>query len=398
MSLSLRTRCRRRTGATTVLVAILTLVLASVVAFAIDISRLHMGVNELQTAADAAALRGAAHLQTRPTNAARTPDSVLQFAVKNAALGQTPLTSADVRPMLWDPATSTATNAAWNTANAVEVTTRLPAGLLFGRVFNRSNIPMSRRAVSWVANVTGVDCIRPWGIASTVLQTKLGLTFNPVSQATISAVRDSVRTASGRAWLTVTMAPDVNQTSGVTPTDGFYNAITGTSNSGVPAHVAMITGTQCGNGVAELPVGTVAQQPGNGNNVAKEAGNIVAAGGPCKKGTTANDATCYDPAQPGFVAGPSIVVPLTVPVSTNSVRITSLAVFRMMCAFTVDPPGNPMGPSPERCPHLTSIGRPATGYRRGTIVGYLEAGFVDLGGGAVLGNTPSLGQRLILVR
>lgn len=76
---------RERRGATLVFVAVFALALLGVAAFAIDASRLYVGTNELQTGADAAALRAARYMQTvaggNPTSA------TVSFASANESLG-----------------------------------------------------------------------------------------------------------------------------------------------------------------------------------------------------------------------------------------------------------------------------------------------------------------------
>lgn len=79
-------RRRARRGSTLVLVALFSVVLVGMAAFAIDVSRLYVGVNELQTAADATALRGALYLQRSPGTDG-SADMVL-FAGSNEALGK----------------------------------------------------------------------------------------------------------------------------------------------------------------------------------------------------------------------------------------------------------------------------------------------------------------------
>ncbi len=393
---------RKRRGSTLVFVALFTVALVGMAAFAIDISRLYVGVNELQTGADATALRGALHLQRSPgTDGASVMTS---FASSNEALGQpVVLANSDIESGQWLPATRTFTSYAWSDArvNAVRVSARRSTGLLLGRVLNRLVAVPERKAVAWVANVTGVDCIKPWGIDRSIIETKLAIDLT--TQSGINSLRDLQNTDAGKAQLTVVLSPSVNGGPSVTAPDNFFQAVTGDQNASPNSYESLIVGSGCGNGASEIEVSTVFQQPGQGNQVAQRADAIVRQTnlekGPCKKGLTPNDATCYDPAQAGFVAGPIIVVPLTRPAAQpNRTEVKMLTRFRLMCAFTDDPSGNPLGPSPESCPWLTTVGRTATGYRRSTIVGYPVGGFADLGPGSELGNTLSTGQRLILVR
>lgn len=395
-----RAPARQRRGATTVFVAVLSVVLVGMTALAVDLSRLRTGVNELQTVADAAALNGALLLQNSP--AATQESAIATFGGRNEAFGaRAALSASDVEPGVWNPTTNSFTPNTWTSANAVRVTARGTARLLFGRFLSGTTPTPSRRAVAWVANVTGTDCLRPWGISRSVIESAASVA-DITTQAGINSIRTLLATPSGPAQLTLTLSPNVNGGPAVTAPTSTYQAMTGDQNASPNSYESLVTGAECGDGEVEFLVGATFQQPGQGNQVAQRADAIVrqtqTESGPCKK-RVAGDATCYDPTQPGFVAGRTIVVPITVPAAQpNRVSITMLAEFRLMCAFTDDFPGNPLGPSPETCPWLQSIGRTATGYRRGTIVGYPLSGAMDLGAGTELGNTRGLGQRLILVQ
>jgi Flp pilus assembly protein TadG len=419
---------RTRRGATLVMVALFSVVLVGMAAFAIDVSRLYVGVNELQTGADATALNGALQLQRNPAADGRSTTAT--FGGNNQVMGMPlALTASNIESGIWNPTTRVFTAQSWTSAttNAVRVSANSTSRLLFGGMLARGDSTPTRRAIAWVANVNGVDCIKPWGISRSLLETRHGIDLT--TQAGVNTLRTLLNTTNGPAQLTVVLSPNVNAGTGgngnsngngnngngnngnsgngggpvvTAPTDS-YQAITGDGNASPNSYEALITGTGCGNNVAEFPVNTLFQQPGQGNQVAQRADAIVRQttmeSGPCKKGTTARDATCYDPSFAGYVAGPTIILPLTVPAATpNRTQIVMLTKFRLMCAFTDDPPGNPLGPSPENCPWLQTIGQTATGYRRGTIVGYPVAGPMDLGNGTVLGNTISVGQRLILVQ
>lgn len=392
---------RPRRGSTLVFVALFTVALVGMAAFAIDISRLYVGVNELQTGADATALRGALYVQRSPgTDGASV---MTAFAASNEALGQpVAIASSDIESGQWQPSTRTFTAYAWSDArvNAVRVSARRSTGLLLGRVLNRLVAVPERRAVAWVANLTGVDCIKPWGLDRTAIENRSGVDLT--TQAGINALKDLQTTDAGKALLTVVFSADVNADKGATAPDGKFQALTDQGSSSKRWEDLMV-GAGCGDGNSEFSASDVNAQPGEGNQIIGRSDAIVRQTntdkGPCKKGLTPNDATCYDPAQAGYVAGPTIVVALTNPVGKkNDTEIGLLSRFRLMCAFTEDSKGAPSKPSTEVCPWLTTVGRTNTGYLRGTIVGYPIGGFADLGPGSELGNTLSTGQRLILVR
>ena len=390
---------RVRRGSTLVFVALFTVALVGLAAFAIDISRLYVGVNELQTGADATALRGALYLQRSPgTNGA---SDMTAFASSNEALGQpVSISASDIESGRWQDTTFTPYS--WNDArvNAVRVSARRSTGLLLGRVLNRLVAVPERKAIAWVANVTGVDCIKPWGLDREVIEDKIDVDLT--TQAGINTVKQKMLTNAGLAELTVVFSADVNADKGAAEPDGKFKALTDQGSSSKRWEDLMV-GAGCGDGTSEFSASDISAQPGEGNQIIGRSDAIVrqtnAEKGPCKKGLTPNDATCYDPALPGYVAGPTIVVALTNPVGKkNDTQIGMLSRFRLMCAFTVDAKGAPSKPSTEVCPWLTTVGRTNTGYLRGTIVGYPVGGFADLGPGSELGNTISTGQRLILVR
>ncbi|GAB1343922.1 hypothetical protein MASR1M101_30490 [Gemmatimonas sp.] len=412
------------------MVALFSVAIVGMAAFAIDLSRLYVGTNELQTRADATALNAALLLQRNPATAQLSASAT--FASNNEVMGaRKVLANSAIEPGVWNPTTRSFAASAWTTANAVRVTAVDTGRLLFGRAIAATSAVPTRRAIAWVANLNGSDCLRPWGISQSLFPARFS--FDLTTQAGVNSLRTTLNAPNGPANLTIILSPNVNAGTGgggngngnggngngnggngngnggqnntVLAPDDFYQAVTGDQNASPNSHANLILGTECGNGIVERAAGTTFAQPNSGAAVVNEAGAIVqqnsSGRGPCRKSGT-NDATCFSPDSVGLYAGPVIVVPLTVPAAgngqPNQVRINTLTEFRLMCAFTTPNTGNPLGPSPDSCPWLATIGRPATGYRRGTIVGYPLAGAMDLGNGNVLGNAPSTGQRLILVQ
>jgi len=152
---------RPRRGATLVFVALLLTVIVGISAVAIDLSRLYVGVNELQTAVDAAALRGALALQRGVANP--EPD------VRNFIASANPVLGANVSGPVEVTARRYAANGSWSattftatgnqTANAVRVTATLSGSLLFGRVFELPAMTVQRSATAWVAGLP-LTCVR----------------------------------------------------------------------------------------------------------------------------------------------------------------------------------------------------------------------------------------------
>lgn len=202
LSQPLRARPRRaRRGATLVFVALLLVVILGVCAFAIDLSRLYVGVNELQTAVDAAALRGALRLQRAP-NADPTADVTDFLATSNPVMGTT-LTDVTVQGWHWNADAGQRRPMAWGTTtgstpvNAVSVAATLPAGLLFGRVLSVVAPRPRRTATAWVVSV-GLTCVRPWMFELTRVFSRGGVTVTPRTTPTaenIASLRNNALSA-----------------------------------------------------------------------------------------------------------------------------------------------------------------------------------------------------------
>jgi hypothetical protein len=404
-------RGQARRGATLVLVAIMLLVTGGMAALAIDFARAYSGVNEMQTSADASALAGAHHLWRTGTNAVTATQA---FAASNSAFGSpTSLAADQVEGGFYDPVTGGFTAGSWTTANAVRVTVSRTTGSGFARLLGLAALTPTRRAVAWIGNQASQDCIKPWGISSSYLSTLLG-GISPTSQAGINLIRanNTTNAPAGQYAMTVVVGPDITNPRGspTTPPSVFL-ALTGTNSSRKEYQDAII-GQAC-DGVADYTVGnaetTIQTQPGQGsgdiprttaNSVEGDVnGNQANIDVTCRPQTNVRDATCYDPALPGNVAGINITVAAVTPTGTNSATINMLMGFRLMCVFRGGN-GNQPGASSaqEVCPWLTAAGRTANNYTQGTLVGYPVPLTAVTGRGNSLGNTLSTNQKLVLVR
>lgn len=406
-----RGRLQRRRGATLVLVAIMIVVVGGMAALAIDFARVYSGVSEMQTSADASALAGAHHLWRNGTNAVAATQA---FATNNRAFGSaTSLATGDVEGGFYDPATGSFTAGSWTTANAVRVTVARTTSSGFARMLGLVSFNPTRRAVAWIGNQASQDCIKPWGIPTSYVTTLLG-GVSPTSQAGINLIRanNTTNAPAGQYAMTVVSGPNVNNPRGspnVPPS--VFLALTGSSSSRKEYQDAII-GQACDN-VADYTVGTgevtIATQPGQGNgDIPRTTANAVEGnvnGNPpnvqvtCRPQTNFRDATCYDPALPGNVAGISITVAAATSTGTNSANINMLMGFRLMCVFRGGN-GNQPGSSSaqEVCPWLTAAGRTDNNYTQGTLVGYPLPLTAVTGIGNSLGNTLSTNQKLVLVR
>jgi Flp pilus assembly protein TadG len=157
---------RHRRGATLVLVVLCMTALLGLSALAIDFARLYTGLNEMQTAADAAALNGALLIQKSPKSNTIEADVTTFAKSYNRALGG-PVDTVTVTPYHFETTVNKRKATAWGAAdlNAVQVSVQRTSGLLMlARLLNVVFPAPTRTATSWVANFTGNSCVRPWAI------------------------------------------------------------------------------------------------------------------------------------------------------------------------------------------------------------------------------------------
>jgi Flp pilus assembly protein TadG len=168
----MRTKQKNRRGSVLVLVALMLGALMTVTAIAADIGRFYSVAGELQTAADAAALKGASVLQLTAANFESTVDDSVTawIANTNRADGTTPAITADsVEVGYWTPgaagvAGTFSPTPAGSRPNAVLVRAGgLPRGIFSQLIGFTGQTPVSRRAIAWIGNLS-LDCTRPWAL------------------------------------------------------------------------------------------------------------------------------------------------------------------------------------------------------------------------------------------
>jgi len=190
---------RPRRGATLVFVGLLLTVILGIAAVAIDLSRLYVGVNELQTAVDAAALRGALALQNgtaNPTNAVTT-----FLTTTNPVMG-TFVSSSNITV----EARRYEANGSWTAttfastlvkANAVRVVATQPSNLLFGLAAELPSFTPRRAATARIATV-GLTCVKPWMFeAVRVVGRHVNTPSNPPSEADYASMRNDALVKNG---------------------------------------------------------------------------------------------------------------------------------------------------------------------------------------------------------
>jgi hypothetical protein len=389
-----------RRGATLVLVAVMIIVTGGMAALAIDFARVYSGVTELQSGSDAAALAGVQRLRLNP--GLSVVSHVQTFATNNRAFGTAiSLATSDVQGGIYNPTTRVFTAGAWSTANAVRVTSARTTSSGFARLVGLGVLNPRRSAVAWIGNQAAADCLKPFGINATYLNTLVGQ--NITTSAGVAALRTLASTTAGRQSLTVVAGPDVNGNRPGRAPATVFSAMTFAGNSGNNTYQNAITGNYCNDGRADLTVGATEQiQPGNGlGDVPRATADAIeAVTRTCRVRTSTTDATCYDPVAPGNVEGVTITVATVSSLSSNSVRVESVVGFRLMCVFRggTGNGNNNAASTSETCPWLTAAGRDANNYLRGTLVGYPVITTARTGIGNSLGNTIGPAQKLVLVQ
>ncbi len=405
---------RPRRGATLVFVAVFAVALVAMAAFAIDVSRLYVGTNELQTGADAAALRGALQLQSNPGT---SPVAITTaFAKSNAALNDSiRLANADVTPIFYDPtATPKSVVATWATANAVEVVAEKSTGMLFGRVLTSVSQTPRRKAIAWVANINSVTCPAPWGFPLSALNNVLygaeDFTLRSDMFARLDTIIDSGKELS--IAMILYHSDQTKPTSAPAKSFGF-DAIDDNDPGGnnMNEYPKQIARTACAAN-STLTTGLVEAFPGKGGGAvpAKTVDGAFGkkAGDPSlciRKSGAPTNADCYPIASGGIgPAGVTVTVGWIDPVVGKNAQVRTIGGFKVMCVFN-GKKGNGKADPDEHCDWYDALkasayataGLPVS-FEAGTIVGYPMRTYPGLGQGTTLGNTPALGQRLILVR
>lgn len=386
---------RTRRGATMVLVAICTVAFVSIAALAIEFTRFSTGIGEVQTAADASALRGALRIQRIP--GLSPVDSVVAFAGLNGALGaRAALATTDVLPKYYNPLLTPAErDTTWGAANAVSVLVKQPTNLLFKNVL--SGTTAQRRAVAWVANVTGKTCdFKPIAMPMATFFGSDTLTQTMVSTM-LADTSDAAKKSRTRVMLPYSPSND--------PGPSTFLMIADTPNKYADQ---LSRGGGCA-ADSSIASGVLEPFPGKGlgaitkNTVEGFAGIKTTGTAVCTfaGGLDSNDATCTDAAT--GAAGSRIWVAYTVTADAScknkdcTIRTLMVGAFRLMCVFS-GKPNNTQPDAAESCPWLSGTGLPTSNYDPGTLVGYPEAGPVGLDGNTTLGSIKSINQRLILVK
>lgn len=186
-------KLRARRGAIAILTVLLFLALIGIGAIVVDFARMEVMRNQLQTAADAAALAGAVQL----TKANKT-----DYLSQAQSVGQAnPL--FDQQAVVPDNAVELGT---WNpdqrlfepngnnptTANAVRVTLQHDASYLIANHLGWAVKPVGAQAVAWAGPSVGkTDCMKPWALWYGLLMGKIN-TYRGLANTPENLVRPMV--------------------------------------------------------------------------------------------------------------------------------------------------------------------------------------------------------------
>jgi hypothetical protein len=390
-----------------------------VTAIAADIGRFYVVTGELQTAADAAALEGAATLQVANTS---TPEPLVDAAViawvanTNKADTSTLSTTAnDVVLGFWTPGQNGAPgtfdpNLGARRANAVSVELgRSPRGTFAQIIGRTAGLPLTRRAIAWVGNVS-LNCMRPWAFPYAPFYRRVNnvtTTSNPPPDLDPTAmIAFQARSPAARTFIVL---PPESPYPFAFPNDSAWRGYNppsnaqGNANSGKSTFQDMVSGCD---GIA------VNSDAGNGNTV-PTSGNGGSCGAtnqtPCWtweviNGTSGQgnsgprpgicapfrglDAGCYANATTTQTGVTVDIAWSDIVGNGQSVDFRYVGEFDLKCFFT-DPA--------QTCNDIP--GTQKTGYPVGTVVG-VATGLKSriLNPTDIISNSPSNVQRLFLVK
>jgi hypothetical protein len=173
-------RAKNRRGAMLVLASVLMVVMLGYLSFVVYLSRAYVQKNELQTAADAAALAGVIQLIE---DSSTVDDSASAFSEKNPVFNKViAVPGSDVECGIWtDAAGYTPAPPCGFDDNAVKVITRDSTVWDDALPYAPSAKEVQQTSIAFLAFVNGAGCIKPWGIP----YPKLTKTLDPASDDTL---------------------------------------------------------------------------------------------------------------------------------------------------------------------------------------------------------------------
>lgn len=421
MRRGLTRRAGGRRGAVLPLVCVLLTVLLGAGALAIDLSKLYYVGQEVQTAADAAALAAMRAKQYNPidwpvNSAANAQNAAIAAAAKNRAGGAAAtVAAADVVPVAYNPTTRAITASSWGTnTTAIQVTAQASPTYVLGRVLGLTPPVVRRTATAWLASISGGNCVRPLAINYTRFYEE-GVTWDTRYSSTGTYAPDFdqwdvANTQYGSLpRRTFTVIPPGQREDSLRAkgfnTNGTWQAVilgggTGGVLNGLTAQLSEAdNGPGCQS--ARAVVGDT-KPPANEANA-----SVISAVGDgmlrlCNRGAGSTNAWCYNTKN---AVGVKARILSTDSVSSPSggfvLRVREVGVVRIMCYFQN---------STDTCNPVTMTDREAngyweplggryTGYPPGTLMAFIDSpGSIDITRDLTFGDKPGLTQRVLLVK
>jgi Flp pilus assembly protein TadG len=366
-----------RRGSTTVMVGILLVAFLGVGAISADVGRFFVVTGEVQTAADAAALRGALKLADTPGSSPElfVDNAVIAFVgATNRADGKAlSVTPENVRLAFYTPGTKQSGaqgtidyNLDGRRANAVTVTLQAAPGGVFAQLLGLGGVQFTRAGTAWIAHV-GSNCVRPWAFPYKALYEKVMDVPNaPTPAPDLDATKLSefmAEEASGRFFTIVGQ----NQPTAL-ENDGEWTGFNFTGNAGKASYVSGIQG--CFDDKINPDAGQGVTLPGQADQYVNWSVQAVLGKGP---GPADQDPLCAEKAYPdaGCYADAADTSPgVTINsawgellgVGSNGIDFDYVGEFVLTCFYET---------SSEICP-AAAPGTPNTGYPPGTLVGYIK--------------------------
>jgi len=174
---------RSRRGVIAIFTVLLFLAMLTIIAVVVDFSRMQFMRNQMQTAADGAALAGAVQLLRTPKT-----DYLAQaktYAAANTLLGSSIVVNdTDVVLGNWNGSTRVFTaGGSPTTADAVQVTVRHNSSYLMANVLGWAPKKIAARSVAWAGPaVSKTNCMKPWamwyGLLRRAINTYRGIPIN----------------------------------------------------------------------------------------------------------------------------------------------------------------------------------------------------------------------------
>jgi Flp pilus assembly protein TadG len=399
---------KARRGSTLVMVAIMLVAFVGVGAIASDIGRYYVVTGELQTAADAAALKGAVTLMS---TAGSTPEptvdaAVIAFVASTNRADDTTLTvTADaVQMALWTPGTNGAQGSLsyslnGKRPNAVTVTLAgAPQGVFAQLLGQMARVNMQRQGTAWIANL-GSNCVRPFAMPYLSMYKRVSGNAAATSPAPDLDPAQFTTFMSGTDLSRRFIIPGPSNQTLALPNDGYWLGFNFQGNAGKPGFQSGIE--DCSSPKIDPDAANGVTMPGNGTDYEQWALDVIYGGG---NGQNTYPGICRPPVNPnstdaGCYQGSALTPGLTVNSvwgedlgnGSNSMDFRYVGEFVLVCYYK--------GVANEICPASATTPAINTAYPKGTIVGFLKvlkSRYITPDD--ILGNKLSNVQRIILVK